>query len=468
VTGTYGFYTVTESTTFGKINSDNLGFYLQDAWAVHPNVTINLGIRTDKETIPSYNLDNEGIEFSFADKIAPRVGAAWDLRGNGKWKLYTSWGKYFDISKLEMPRGLFGAEHSITYYYTLDTFDWPSIQCAHPPVSSASCPGTYIEQVDLRHAANSRDNNLIDPKLKPVQAQEVSVGLDHELTQTMSIGVRYTHKLLDRTFEDTGVSVPGVGEVFRITNPGENLGTNVLRDFAGCVTCPDQPRPERKYDGLEVRLNKRFSQGWQVITTYTLSRLYGNYSGLASSDENGRTSPNVNRFFDGQYNSFDANGQPVFGLLQTDRPHSLKVQGSYDFKFGTGIGLYYIVESGNPLQTQMSEKNIPFFPFGRGDLGRTAIFSQTDLLIQQNVRLAGKKFNVGLDIKNLFDQDTATGYNATPYRDSFNISDQAFFAGFDPVALAAATPSIRRNAIFNQANAFQNRREMRLQARFSF
>jgi hypothetical protein len=468
VRGTYGFYTVTQTITLGEINSDNLGFYFQDSWTVHSRLTLNLGLRTDKETIPSYNPDNDGIDFNFGDKIAPRVGAAWDVLGNSKWKVYGSWGKYFDISKLEMPRGLFGADRSVTYYYTLDTYDWPAIQCSHPPVGGPGCPGTFIEQVDFRFPANSNTNRLIDPGLKPVQAQEFTTGLDHELTQTMSVGVRYTHKLLDRTFEDTGVLVPGTGEVFRITNPGEGIGENVLRDFAGCTTCPNQPRPERKYDGIEVRLRKRLRDNWQMITSYTWSRLYGNYSGLASSDENGRTSPNVNRFFDGQYYSFNANGQPVFGLLQTDRPHSFKVQGSYDFKWGTSVGLYYILESGTPLQTQMSEKGIPFFPFGRGDLGRTPNFTQTDLLIQQDVRLGGRRFNVGLDITNLFDQDAATGYNTSPFRDGFNISDQAFFAGFDPYALAAATSGIRPNAIFNRASAFQSRRSMRVQARFSF
>ena len=36
----------------------------------------------------------------------------------------------------------------------------------------------------------------------------------------MSVGVRYTHKWLDRTIEDTGINVPNVGEVFFIANPG--------------------------------------------------------------------------------------------------------------------------------------------------------------------------------------------------------------------------------------------------------
>jgi outer membrane receptor protein involved in Fe transport len=475
VRGTYGFYTITQSITQGSIHSDNLGFFVQDSWTVGPRVTLNLGLRSDKETIPSYNPDNASVKFGFGDKIAPRVGVAWDITGNSRWKAYASWGKYFDISKLEMPRGLFGADRSVTYYYTLDTFDWPSIQCSHPPVAGPGCPGTYIEQVDLRYPANARDNNLIDPGLKPVQAQEFSVGVDHELGRTMSIGVRYTHKVLDRTFEDTGVQVPGIGEVFRITNPGEGIGTNVLRDFGGCATCPNQPRPKRVYDGVEFKLRKRFADRWLLTSIYTWSRLYGNYSGLASSDENGRTSPNVNRFFDGQYNSFDATGTPVFGLLQTDRPHSFKIEGAYDFKWGTQVGAYQLVESGTPAQTQMSQKGIPFFPFGRGDLGRTPSYSITNLRVKQGFGLAhGTRVEVGLDITNLFDQDIATAYSSSPYRDGFNLSDPAFFAGFDPatvvaqVRAASGASAIRDDNRFGLASSFQTRRMMRLEARFTF
>ena len=153
--------------------------------------------------------------------------------------------------------------------------------------------------------------------------------------------------------------VPGIGEVYRITNPGERLGENVLRDFAGCTTCPNQPKPTRNYDGVEFRFAKRFSDNWQLTSTYLYSRIYGNYSGLTSSDENNRNSPSVNRFFDGQYYSFDRQGQPVFGLLQTDRPHVFKVEGAYDLPWGTGVGLYWLAESGTPLQTRDAREGHP-------------------------------------------------------------------------------------------------------------
>ena len=108
VRGTYGYYTVSRTYTEGKIHSNNLGFFIQDSWTVNNRLTLNLGVRSDGETIPSYRPENPSLEFGIVDKIAPRVGFAYDLQGNGRWKAYGSWGMFYDISKLEMPRGSLG------------------------------------------------------------------------------------------------------------------------------------------------------------------------------------------------------------------------------------------------------------------------------------------------------------------------------------------------------------------------
>jgi hypothetical protein len=65
-------------------------------------------------------------------------------------------------------------------------------------------------------------------------------------------------------------------------------------------------------------------------------RLTGNYSGLASSLEFGRVSPNVSRLFDLPFQPFTLDGQPIDGRLPTDRPHVLKAYGAYEQKWGGG------------------------------------------------------------------------------------------------------------------------------------
>ena len=184
VRGKYGYYTVTRGTvTLGDFSVSNTGLFIQDAWTLNNRVTLNLGIRTEVEDVPSYKPQNPGIHFSFADKISPRVGFAWDLKGDSTWKAYGSWGVFHDLMKLSMSRILFGADRWVDYFYTLDTADWPSIQCGYPPTGGPSCPGTFIEQADFRHEANDVNSSLIDPGIKPMRSQEFTLGMDHELNQ---------------------------------------------------------------------------------------------------------------------------------------------------------------------------------------------------------------------------------------------------------------------------------------------
>ena len=45
------------------------------------------------------------------------------------------------------------------------------------------------------------------------------------------------------------------------------------------------PKAKREYWAVNLSLDKRFSDNWMAGFSYTWSRLTGNYSGLASSDE---------------------------------------------------------------------------------------------------------------------------------------------------------------------------------------
>ena len=77
---------------------------------------------------------------------------------------------------------------------------------------------------------------------------------------------------------------------------------------------------------------------------------------------------------------------------------------------------------------------------------------------------------VGLNVENLFDHDTVTRVFQVVNRDTFNMSDQVFFSGtFDPIAMQAVNPNTHRpDPRFNLADQWQQRREMRLQVRYTF
>jgi hypothetical protein len=489
--GTYGHYFVNQTGTIGKVHSNNYSFWIQDSWDVTSRLTLNLGVRAENEHVPSYKNKAEfpdalDIKFGFADKIAPRLGFAYDVKGDGKWKAFGSYGLFYDITKLEMPRGSFGGDHWVNYYWTLDTADWTSINCGEGP---SGCPGTYIESVDFRHSSNQVDPGFvayfnrpgmtgIDPDMKPVQAGEFTAGFEHELNPRTSLGVRYVHKWLVRTIEDVGIFFQGQ-EIYLISNPGENLATVMEPSVPALVT----PKPVRDYDGIELRLNRRFADNWSGWASYLYSYLRGNYAGLASSDENGRRSPNVNRYFDNTIMNYDLQGNSVLGPLQTDRPHTFKAGGMYDFKWGTTLAADWFIESGIPQSTVFRWRGFPTFPYGRNDLGRSPVLSQLNMSVAHEIRLPGhSRVELRAFVDNVFDQDTWTNYflmtttGPSAYRDSLTVpvppALSMYGANVTPINLdariAAYTGTMRPNPFYKEPGHFQGRREIRLQAKISF
>ena len=474
IRGEFGHYRVLQIATQGEVSSENTALFLQDSWRVSDRLTVNVGVRAEQEKIPSYasssSIPDTAIQFDLDEKVAPRLGVAYDVLGDGRWKAYSSYGIFYDMTKLEMPRGSFGGDSWIDNWYSLDTLDFNSIVSSCHIVENSvdsipvGCPGEFLFLADRRHPSNDPESNTIDPDLKPMESNEITFGLEHLLGDNMMIGLRYVHKELKRTIEDVGVVVPGVGEVFYIANPGEGIGQNVLgADF------PDQPKPVREYDGLTLNFRKNYSNNWGLSAAYTYSRLYGNYSGLASSDEDGRVSPNVNRFFDSLNGNFDANGNAVYGRLGTDRPHQFKAQFIYGFDWGTSVGLNQRIASGTPVSTEYTvSPQLPFFPYGRGDLGRTPTFTQTDLLVSHEIAF-GDRYGVelSLNVTNLFDENVQISTYINGLNEDLPLSEEEFFAGFDPEQVIA-DENVSRDPRFGFADDFQNPRQFRIGAKFKF
>jgi hypothetical protein len=475
VQGTYGYFRLLNISTLGEVSSRNEAIFIQDTWKATPRLTLNLGLRMEHERVPNFGERGvkSPIEFGYGEKLAPRLGATYDLMGDGRWKLYGSYGRYFDVMKYELPRGSFGGDKWVDYFFAWNSPDWTantasSCKTGTNTISeSPSCPaGTFIEALDRRFNSAEALDETVDPDLKPMQMVEYQAGLTRELSPRITVGARYVFKDLVRTIEDVGILVPGIGEVYYIANPGEGISLTL----AGEPGIPDFPKAVREYQGLELTFNRRYANNWALFASYTLSRLYGNYSGLASSDENGRTSPNVNRFFDHIENSFDRNGQAVFGRLGTDRPHSFKGQAIYRFPIDLTLGVNQYIASGIPVSEEsFVAAAVGFFPYGRMNLGRTPMLTQTDLSLFQNFRMAhNMTIQLGMTVLNLFDQDTVTRrYNARTVG-SVPVSTRQFFAGgWDYETVLAANPGLYEPR-FNQPDQFQAPREVRFTMKFTF
>ncbi len=498
--GTYGYYRWEDGVRHNNgANSRNQGYYIQDQWQIHPRVTINGGLRIENEFLPPYThvaangakIPNP-IRFGWGDKLAPRFGGAWDVLGNAKWKISASYGHFYDTLKYELARGSFGGDYWVTNVYTLD--DPTKIPLLNK--SNPGAAGTAITKYDNRSVAVNAQGELegIDPDIHATYSRAISVSSEHQLTGNMVASVRYTRNRLLYPIEDIGIFDADENEVYVIGNPGYGLRSNTISELNGAKLNLKSgqslfPRAVRNYDGVEFRLDGRLTKGgWlngiSYNMSYTYSRLYGNYAGLANSDENGRSQPNVSRAFDLPYGNFDSKGNNVYGLLNTDRPHVFKLFGAYpiNWKGGTTtLSLSQYIQSGTPRSTEVVAV-VPVIINGRNDLGRTPAVTQTDILVAHSFKLSeGKTLKLDANITNLFNQAAPVRYQVRLNR-AGNITvgpgalltDQQFFTGFDPTKFITSptTPvsstSLPQSPFFNLPIEYQGIREIRLGMHFIF
>jgi hypothetical protein len=478
--GTYGFYRWYTYGTLGDASSDNQGIYLQDSWRVNKHVTLNLGVRLEREFLPSFSKQGieaaPPIEFGWGKKISPRIGFAWDPKGDGKMRVYGSYGEFYDVMKYEMPRGSFGGDIYLTYYYAIDDPTiFNTLSTYGYPTDPSKLPGRFFEGVNWRIPSNDPEDSTVDPELKPMKQRMVDVGFEYSINPTLVASWRYTNRRLIRTIEDIGTLTPE-GEIYYIANPGEGLVADPANWEPGF---PTTPKAKREYDAVEMRLDQRFSNNYQFAASYTWARQFGNYSGLASSDENGRTSPNVNRYFDVPWLGYTEKGVMAEGLLGTDRPHTFKFFGAYNLKNKLGATTFspsFSLFSGIPLTSQIDViSSTPAYPYGRGDLGRTPIFTQTDFNVMHEFKPFKNNESIGLrfelTIFNLWNTSKVTNrYTTMLHEDTPRITfdnDADIFKGFNTKQLISDQQRDLAPA-FGLANGWQDPRTLRIQVAFTF
>ena len=431
VQGTYGSVAVRRFRTEGGATDTNMGIYIQDTWTIHRDVTLNIGLRTEQERVPNYgaardpSLPKNAIEFNFKDKLAPRLGFAWDIGGKQKVKLYGSYGNYYDIMKVEMARGSFGADQWVTHVYPLNTLDWSTLNngctLSQNTLTDNPCPALGVPRSrDLRAPTDPADS--IDPNLKPMENREIQAGVDWQVTKNSVLGVRYVNKKLLNTIEDVGVLVffpdGSSEEQYFTANPGK--GITLQPGANGCTpeeNCPPHGVAVRNYEAFEVNYSRRFANNFSLHASYTYSKLKGNYGGLASSDEFGRTDPNVARYFDGVAYSYDESGNFVEGPLNTDRPHTVQVQGYYRAPFNTSIGINASWRSGTPVTTNADWLGVYFYPYGRNDQGRLASLTNFDVMLAQPFQIGKVNLEVSVNVLNILDAHKITRVGVFPYQD---------------------------------------------------
>jgi len=400
--GLYGTATVFDFGTGGNVTSFNHGLFVQDAWTIGHGITINAGVRLDKEYLPASSqagLKSNPIDFAWGDKVAPRIGAAWDVFKDGRMKVFGSYGKFFDIMKLNVAISSFGGQYWNNCTYTLDSSNLASIApalnsagryCVGDVTTGANWAGgatpaglTFIENVNNRTfpttcSTCSLTSTGVTPGLKPFSQHESTFGIDYQIRRNLAFEVRWDRRRLDHAIEDSSIFAttgPAAGsETFVVGNPGQgsersfdsfyNFLYGAAPPACSGAGCPPQHlfAAERSYDGVEFRLTKSSSQHWFGMFSYTYSHFRGNYTGLTSSDisdgqAGGRSSPNNSRAFDEPYFSYNSFGGSSSGLLPTDRPSTFKGYAYYELGEGkhatTDFGVFQYLYSGSPITSYL-------------------------------------------------------------------------------------------------------------------
>ncbi|HEX4951367.1 MAG TPA: hypothetical protein VFZ34_32215, partial [Blastocatellia bacterium] len=483
-----GVGTYTRFGTKGVGKNNYQGIYVQDRWQPTRRLALNLGVRFEKENLPTFNsgftVSNSKInpiELGWGKKIAPRLGFAYDPFGSGKTKIYANYGWFYDRLRFELPRGGFGGD-----FYRIDYFPITAANTAYNYYTPARILGNYTDPIgggnpsaagglsqfqrDFRIPSNLTTEQFkalglvptgVDPDLKPFRQSEITFGFERELSRSLILTARFTRKNVDQAIEDRAILGIGESENYPIGNPGRGF-VLALDKAAGYVK---SAVPQRLYKALEIVLNKRLGNGYFFNANYTLGKLYGNYSGLASSDEGGRTSPSVNRFFDYAINGFTASGQPDNGELATDRRHVFKSYGGYSFNrwkaksHTTDLSYFFLAQQGNPQTTFVGfvATSIPLF--GRGDLGRTPALTQTDLALTHRYRIKDR-YDVAFTMNalNVFNQNTVTALNTTRYRVTNTVAARDIDPAYNPntQTLTAVLNQILNGQIGSVLNQLEN------------
>jgi hypothetical protein len=470
-TGKYGYYSVTgnEKTgpygSFYKVHSDRWAFYLQDSWTIGDRLTINAGLRAEKEYIPAYTDDPayagvRPIDFDFKEKLAPRIGAIYDVFGDSSLKVFASYAIYYDVMKLLMAAISFGGYSQKTAYYSLDSYEWDKIG------KNGSYPGNLLFFYDWMPISL----DVVDPDLKPMSQREISFGAEKQLGENVSAGLRVVQKHLRYAIEDMGILFPDGTLHYYYANPGYGYSRLTTNGGLYDPTYLEGPKAKREYWAVNFSLDKRFSDRWLAGFSYTWSRLTGNYSGLASSDESiapgvGRNSPNLEISFDQWFMSYTKNLQPIDGPLATDRPHYFKLYGAYTLPFGLTVGAVLNAMSGTPVTEYWNVNTSQYMPYNRGNLGRTPFLWFANLYAEYRLSFGKSSLAFNVNVDNIF--DTAAATQRYPYH--------TLYAATVPVAQMLANSweletagQYAPNPMFNKDYAFFSPIAARLGMRFSF
>jgi len=298
-TGEYKDYVVNYSSLF-----------FQDDFKVNSRLSLNLGLRF--ESSPPWHEEVGRIEmFSLADyqnnvhstvfplaprgetfrgdpgvpedgtdpsshNLAPRVGFAWDITGDGKTSLRGGGGAFYDQHRdgesgngavnaapwnlrlsVVRPNGPFSDP-----YRGRNDFNLITDQTIGTPQALFPTP-VLIETLDQHY------NTPVTYNFNVALEREVAEGL---LARAAYVGSRSRNGRFNVQLNPAIATIPGA------TTGNTDARRPFAADGIGQVNLQVQDR-RSNYNGMQLTLSKRYSHGFQIASTYTLSKVVGDFGG---------------------------------------------------------------------------------------------------------------------------------------------------------------------------------------------
>ncbi len=264
-----------------------------------------------------------------------------------------------------------------------------------------------------------------DYKLKAPYTDELTVGVERELFTDWSASARFIRKW-DRNLIHA-VDAAQL-DIDKLMSTGEldwskNWITKTTVDpFDGKTVTfyskintgasethiVNPPGAERDFQGLELTLNKRFSHGWQLNTSY----VYGEGTGLISQGRGSASLGTSSLFGDPNAHTY------AYGTLDLDSRHQVKIQGLIAGPLGINLSGYFRYLSGLPytrtinsrylgITVTQSRSGSTIYAEERGSR-RLPDTVRLDLRLEKAFKISNVSLAVFADCFNVFNQGVAT------------------------------------------------------------
>jgi hypothetical protein len=321
-------------------NFRTYSLFYNDSWRFNDHLTANLGVRWDK----NHGEDQQGNLVAQDSAISPRVGAIYDLKGDGSWTVSGSVAQY--TAALSNSVGDSASAGGNPQYFWF-VYRGPAI---NPDPNAAVLTSTpdALRQLFAWFSANGGPNlpfqqNPIVPgvspqihgDLKSPNTLEYAVGLSRHHGNRAAMRLDYVYRdyrdlYVERRDRTTGTTST---TVFGRTFP---LDLGVVENTNDLV---------RTYSGLTGQATYRLDARTDVGGTYTLSYSKGNFNG-----ENTGSGPVTSDFL--IYPEYrQASWNYPEGYLQIDQRHRAHLWLNYGVPRVSGLTVSFLetLESGTPF-----------------------------------------------------------------------------------------------------------------------